>query len=55
MVKELWFYEELSVYYKAKKVQDFNPRFHGNTKLLDDEQYYCEINATRMDQFGVRT
>jgi hypothetical protein len=39
MVKELWFSEALGVYYKTNEVQDFNHRFHGNTKLLDDKQY----------------
>jgi hypothetical protein len=28
-----------SVYYKTNEVQDFNQRFHGNTRLLDDKQY----------------
>jgi hypothetical protein len=46
--------EGLSAYCKAKEVQDFNHRFYGNTKLLDDKQYYCEINATGMDQKGVK-
>jgi hypothetical protein len=53
-VEKLGFSEDLSVYYKAKEVQDFNPRFHGNTKLLDDKQYYCEINSTGMGQKGVK-
>jgi hypothetical protein len=27
------------VYYKTNEVQDFNLRFHGNIRLLDDKQY----------------
>jgi hypothetical protein len=45
-VKEVLFSKGLGVYYKTRKVQDFNHMFYGNTKLLDDKQYYCEINAT---------
>jgi hypothetical protein len=29
--------------------------FHNKIKLLDDKQYYCESNTTRMDQKGVKT
>jgi hypothetical protein len=29
--------EGLSVYYETNEVQDFNYRFHGNTRLLDDK------------------
>jgi hypothetical protein len=43
-----------SVYYKTNEVQDFNQRFHGNTMLLYDKQYYHEFNATGMNQFGVK-
>jgi hypothetical protein len=28
-----------SVYYKTNEVQDFNHRFYGNIRLLDDKQY----------------
>jgi hypothetical protein len=28
-----------SVYYKTNEVQDFNHRFHSNTRLTDDKQY----------------
>jgi hypothetical protein len=28
--------------------------FHKKIKLLDDKQYYCEINATGMDKKGVK-
>jgi hypothetical protein len=30
-------FRRLSVYYKEKEIQDFNHRFHGNTRLLDDK------------------
>ena len=53
-VIKLWFSEGLSVHSKTNDVQDFNHRFHGNTRLLDDKQYYYEFNATRMAQKGVK-
>jgi hypothetical protein len=29
--------------------------FHNKLRLQDDKQYYYEVNATRMDKFGVKT
>jgi hypothetical protein len=51
---ELRFSEDLSVYYKIIEIQDFNHEFYGNTGLLDDEEYYYETNAIRMDLNGFK-
>jgi hypothetical protein len=45
---ELWISEVLSGRYKTNRAHKFNHMFHTKIRLLDNKQYYYELNATGM-------